>query len=171
MELKIDKPYPEIKVENENIYYAQLLQEDYAGPSSETTAIMQYIYQGFDKFQMNPEFSRIISQIAMVEMKHLELLGKTIKALGGKPEFKFVNKKKYIEFWNGSFVDFRTHFKDMLIRDIELEKDAIKSYYKHIKLIDDKYIKVLLKRIIEDELVHLECFNKMLYMISESDEM
>ena len=168
MEYKVDKPYPEIKVLKKNLFYAQLLLDDYVSEASEETSIQQYIYQSFLYFDTLPELSQTLARIAMVEMRHLELLGKTIKLLGVKPEFKYVDKsKKRLSWWSSSFVDYKTNLKDMLISDIELEIKAIKSYQNHIKIIDDKYIKSLLKRIIEDEILHIKCFKEMLSTVEE----
>ena len=50
----------------------------------------------------------------------------------------------------------------MLRSDIKIEEEAIRKYRYHISLINDKYIKALLYRIIEDEEVHIKCFNMLL---------
>ena len=163
MNCRVDKPYPEIKVEKKNIEYAKLLLNDYASPVGEDRAIHQYIYQNFDKFNEDPVFAKTLSQIAMVEMKHLELLGETIKLLGINPEFRFVDKNtNYLVYWNSSYVNYTTNIIEMLKSDILIEKEAIKNYRYHISIIDDKYIKALLYRIIEDEQMHIQCFNMLL---------
>lgn len=170
MEFKIDKPYPEIKVEKENLYYAQLLLDDYVGIASEETSIQQYIYQSIDKFEICPDFSNTLRGIAIVEMRHLDILGKMIKALGVTPKLKYISKSnKCMEYWNSSFVDYTPTLEKMLKSDIELEKKAIISYKKHIDIIDDKYIKAILERIIEDEVLHIECFNKLLFLIRKNN--
>ena len=116
-----------------------------------------------DKFNTDNIFSEVLKKIAMVEMKHLELLGETIKLLGLDPKFKFIDKPCFkITYWNSSFINYDTNIKDMLISDIEIEKEAIKNYKYHISIINDKYIKKLLYRIIEDEEKHIECFNYLL---------
>ncbi len=166
MECRVNKPYPTIMVERENIEYAKILLEDYSGVTGEDTAIHQYIYQHFDKFNIDKSFSDTLKQIAMVEMKHLELLGETIKLLGLDPKFKFIDKPCYkITYWNSSFVNYNTNIKEMLMSDIEIEKEAIENYKYHISIINDKYIKNLLFRIIEDEEKHIECFN---YLLSKT---
>ena len=163
MECRVDKPYPEVRVERKNIEYAKLLLDDYASEVGEDRAIHQYVYQKFDKFKDNPLFSKTLSQIAMVEMRHLELLGETIKLLGVNPEFRFVDKNtNYLVYWNSSFVDYTTDIVEMLRSDIKIEEEAIRKYRYHISLINDKYIKALLYRIIEDEEVHIKCFNMLL---------
>ena len=90
LECRVDKPYPEVRVERKNIEYAKLLLDDYASEVGEDRAIHQYVYQKFDKFKDNPLFSKTLSQIAMVEMRHLELLGETIKLLGVNPEILII---------------------------------------------------------------------------------
>ena len=163
MKCRVDKPYPEVRVERKNIEYAKLLLDDYASEVGEDRAIHQYVYQKFDKFKDNPLFSKTLSQIAMVEMRHLELLGETIKLLGVNPEFRFVDKNtNYLVYWNSSFVDYTTDIVEMLRSDIKIEEEAIRKYRYHISLINDKYIKALLYRIIEDEEVHIKCFNMLL---------
>lgn len=163
MKCRVDKPYPKVRVERKNIEYAKLLLDDYASPIGEDRAIHQYIYQKFDKFNADPVFAETLSQIAMVEMKHLELLGETIKLLGVNPEFRFLdNNTNRLVYWNSSFVDYTTNIIEMLKSDIRIEEEAIKKYRYHISIIDDKYIKALLYRIIEDEEMHIKCFNMLL---------
>ena len=161
MNCKVDKPYPKIMVEGKNFYYANLLLKDYSGAQGELTAITQYMYQLFNKFQQNKEFSNIIFKIAVVEMKHLDLLGKTINLLGIEPKYKFYNGNSY-ECWNSSFVNYSTNLVDILESNIKKEENAIKSYKLHMEIINDKYIKKLLYRIILDEYEHLKCFKALL---------
>ncbi len=163
MECKVDKPYPTVEVEKANLEYAYLLLEDYTGMSSELTSILQYSYQHFLKFQTNPIIAKTLSTIAMVEMKHLELLGETIKLLGVNPEFKVKDKQyELYSCWNSKYVNYETDLIDILKSDIILEQIAINNYQKHYELINDLYIKSLLLRIIEDEKLHLKCFYSLL---------
>ena len=167
MKVKIDLPYPEVRVEEKNPYYADLLSQDYAGSVSETTAVMQYSYQHFDKFKENKEFAKIIEEIAEVEMKHLELLGEIIKLLGKEPVYKTCESERGdCVFWTGDNVFYKTDLKDMLNADINSEKNAIKNYEHHKMLINDKYIKEMLSRIILDEKRHVQIFEMLLKNLS-----
>ncbi len=162
MKVKLDIPYPEVKVEEKNPYYADLLSEDYAGRTSETTATLLYSYQHFNTFDSNEEFSKIIEEIAIVEMKHLEMLGKTIKLLGKEPIYKTCEASRGdCVMWSASNIDYSTRLKEMLEVDIREESKAIKIYESHKKLIKDKYIKNMLDRIILDEKRHLEIFKSL----------
>ena len=95
-------------------------------------------------------------------MIHLELLGKTIKLLGKNPVYKTCEaRKEECLIWSGKNIDYTTNLKEMLKVDINSEKIAIKTYEAHKKIINDKYIKVLLDRIILDEKRHLEIFTRL----------
>lgn len=163
MQYSVNKPYPEIKVERENIYYAKLLLEDYVGINGELGAITEYSYQHFEKFNEHQNIAICLSRIAMVEMKHLEILGKLIKLLGLNPEYKYFDEcENAYKYWNSNTINYTSNIKEMLFDDIRIEKIAIANYEYHISLINDKYIKEILNRIIEDELLHIECFKTLI---------
>ena len=162
MKVKLDIPYPEVKVEEKNDYYADILSLDYAGSVSELTASLLYSYQHFNTFDNNIEFSKVIEEISIVEMTHLEMLGKTIKLLGKDPIYKSCEALRGdCIMWNSNNINYTTNLKEMLKVDINSEKEAIRNYEHHKKIINDKYIKNMLGRIILDERRHLEIFNEM----------
>lgn len=161
MEYKSNKPYPQVRVEKQNIEYAKLLLENYAGDVSEETAIHLYMYQNMITSDETEEYAKIIEQIGIVEMRHLSLLGKTIKLLGLKPVYGTLYSENYIKPWNSSNVNYATNIKEILIVNIKNETKAIENYDKRIMQIKDKYIRELLFRIIEDEKIHLEIFKNL----------
>lgn len=150
-----DAPYPEPKVEEPNRHYAEILLDDYAGYASEFTAIALYSYQHFISDVKHRDFADLIIGIAQVEMKHLDLLGTTIYLLGALPKYRG-SYTTYGQYWNGYFVNYDKDLKDMIKIDIQSEKEAIKNYKRHIEMIDDRYIKKLLERIILDEEKHIK---------------
>lgn len=157
-----DKPYPEVKVERPNTHYAKILLQDYAGTVSEQTAINLYMYQHFLQADKWKKFADLIEEIAIVEMHHLELLGETILKLGLNPVYAtFDSKTDNKIYWSSKNVNYTDKIKEMLEEDIKAETLAINQYHLHMKMIDDKYIKALLLRIIEDEVEHLEIFKEL----------
>lgn len=159
MKVELDLPYPEIRVEEKNEYYADLLSQNYAGEISETTATFLYTYQHFNTFKDNKEFSNVIEKISIVEMKHLEMLGKLIKLLGKNPVYETCESSRgNCVMWNANNVNYTTDLKQMILIDIKAEKAAIRNYVNHRDIIEDKYIKEILSRIILDEERHLEIF-------------
>ncbi len=149
--------YPEAVIEEKNPLEAKKLMNDYSGREGETTAIMTYAYQAYMLAKDYPDISGALEGIAVVEMKHHELLGETIAGLGGYP---VIGGRNY--FWNGSFADYVTDPEKMLRNDIAGEKRAIINYEKTILIIKNDSIKALLRRIIKDEESHIEVLEKLL---------
>lgn len=154
----ISLPYPEIKVESKNPLYARILQDDYAGIVSEFTAVNQYVYHSLVAGGITKEIADALLGIAIVEMTHLHLLGEAIIKLGGNPVYRGTTSNMG-QFWNGSYVQYSTNTRNILIDDINSEKAAIANYRRHIELIGDKNIQKLLERIIMDEELHIIIFS------------
>jgi bacterioferritin len=156
----VKAPYPKIKVEEINVNYGDILLEDFAGSVSELTAINLYVFQHIVSEDIFKDYSELIRGIAIVEMKHLDLLGGTIKLLGVKPVYinSFVPNG---QLWNASYVDFSDNILDMIAKDIESEEQAIVQYESHINLIHDRYVRRLLERIVMDEELHIRLFNRL----------
>ncbi len=158
-----DQEYPVVKVESKNIYYASLLLSDYAGSISELSAITQYSFQNFNCFKKYPDFAEVMENIARVEMKHLELLGKTIHLLGLAPKYKAKEPSSfYYQYWNANNINYDTFIITMLKHNIYEEQLQIRNYRYHLCLINDRYIQNLLNRIIADEQIHITCFQELL---------
>lgn len=164
MNYTLKNPYPIPKVEKENKEYAYLLLEDYAGINSEETAIHTYLYQSFIQTEFK-ELEEILLTISKVEMHHLRLIGKTIRLLGIDPCYYTFSSTKTAKYWNASYVCYEKDVKKLLEHNIQQEKDAILKYRLHQKEIKDKYIKELLERIIQDELLHVQIFETLYHQI------
>lgn len=160
MNVKGNQSYPEPRVECENLYYANLLSEVFAGSVSEETAVHLYFYQHLILEEDYAEISNILEKISIVEMHHLELLGQTIRLLGGNPIFG-VNKNREVIYWNGNNVNYNQNIQDILKIDMDAEKEAIKNYEYALQVIQDKFVQELLERIIEDEKTHLQIFENL----------
>ena len=126
-----------------------------------TTFIPQKL-QHSDFFKDYPEMSNTLKDIAVVEMQHLSILGQTIKLLGIKPDFRFPSKPNFTTYWNSTYINYSICIPTMLKDDIILEQVAINNYKKKLVLINDKYIKKIIERIIEDEKQHIKCFKYLL---------
>lgn len=155
----VNLPYPKPMVEMPNTEYANILLKDYAGVVSEFTAVSLYSYQHFISDGQYQDYAELINGIAMVEMKHLELLGETIKHLGIKPIF-IDNAYPPGKPWNASYVNYSIPIKEMILEDMQSEQKAIETYKYHITLIQDGHVKKLLERIILDEELHLKLFTQ-----------
>ncbi|WP_010233676.1 ferritin-like domain-containing protein [Clostridium arbusti] len=153
----VNLPYPKPRVERQNVEYANILLQDYAGAVSEFTAVSLYVYQHLVSKGEFEDYAEIIGGISMAEMKHLELIGETIKLLGIKPIY--INSVcPHGQLWTPCYVNFTIFIKNMLLEDIKSERKAIENYKYHISIIKDIYIRELLERIILDEELHLKLF-------------
>lgn len=163
MDFQFHKSYPKPKVAGKNKEYAKILLQDYAGDSGEDSAIHLYMFQNLILNKEYPQIANNLFHISVIEMHHLKLLGEAIELLGITPEYVTydadTDKKVY---WSSSNIHYTTSIVDILKLDIEKESNAIKEYQAHYKAIADPYIKELLLRIIEDEKIHLEYFQKQL---------
>lgn len=164
----VNSPYPEPKVEKKNMQYANILLKDYAGKVSEFTAISLYSYQHFVSDGQYEDYAKLIGGIAVVEMKHLELLGETIKLEGIKPMY-INNVCPPGKFWNPMYVNYTICIEEMLMEDIKDEEMAIRNYKYHMTLINDKYIRKLIERIILDEELHVKLFKKELEKLQSNN--
>lgn len=160
IEISSKLPYPEIEL-SKNIYDAKLLMNDYAGKVSETTATMQYMYQYYIVSQYNKNIAEVLKKIAIVEMRHHQLLGNTIVKLGGDPIISGLGP-----FWNGSALSYTKQIGKMLLDDIESEETTIRNYTKTAMSVTEKSISDLIYRIILDEEIHIKALKSILEYIS-----
>ncbi|MCL2107233.1 MAG: manganese catalase family protein [Oscillospiraceae bacterium] len=148
-------PYPKVTGPNDPAS-AAMLKEDYAGAHGELTGILQYTFQHVSG-DSDESFANALLRIAIVEMKHLELLGKAITALGGVPT---LDDGRY--YWDASKVSYAKDMRAMLAADIQAEKTAIANYQAHAARTGSDTLKALLLRIVQDEQLHLRFFEETL---------
>ena len=166
--------FPEVKVENKNLAYADMLLDAYASSAdSEIQAITQYIYHS--KTIGNKTISNALMCTALIEMGHLDALSEIISELGGKPAYYNSNRN----FWmtgniaygdknilnlkadENAFTDKHT-IRSKLENDIIGEISAINGYKLLLSKIKDKYIQRVIEKIISDEEVHISIFQELI---------
>lgn len=160
---KSDLAYPEVVIDAPNAYYAGLLQNAYAGCNSEISAILKYTYQHHIFEEQEEQIADVLRHIAIVEMKHLELLADVIIKLGGVPFYKDASGQV---FSIKNCVDSTTNLKRALLKNIEEEEQAILNYNYIKNKINNASIDALISRIIMDEEIHKKTFETILEYIS-----
>ena len=153
--------YPNIQVEQKNLNYANILKVDYCGAVSELSAITQYINNETYLSNYDCSVARTVIGIAMAEMMHLEKLGLLITLLGGDLDYHTFQNGLDTE-WTPKFLTLSKNPSEMIRLDIQAEKEAIEQYRKHIQMINDKYVKNILQRIIKNEEYHIFLFQSLL---------
>lgn len=153
--LMVELPYPPVQVNERNRVYADLLSNDYCGSVSELSAITQYINNENRLSGEKCAMAKTLLGIAMAEMMHLQKLGELILLLGGKVDFTARMKNGCSKMWTPKYLTLPENPREMLIADIESEKDAIRQYKRHMGMICDDSVNAILARIIKDEEYHI----------------
>lgn len=156
-ETALTTPYPSTLTDQPNYSDARCLVESYGGRTSETTAVLTYIYQHYILADDYPDIADLMLDVAITEMHHHELLGEAIVHNGGDPVIGGLKG-----FWNGSYVNYAKNVKTILIKNIAAEKAAIRDYLLDIKCVKSTELKQLIQRIILDEELHIALFEEAL---------
>lgn len=155
-------PYPSCQVEEENQAYANILSNDYCGAVSELSAITQYLNMENRLSREQCPIAKTILGIAMAEMIHLQKIGEMICLLGGDINYVAKQKDGRKREWTPQYLVFSDQPREMLSLGIQAEEDAIRQYKMHQNMIQDRYIQVMLARIIKDEEYHIMLLQAML---------
>lgn len=148
-------PYPPQRVQEKNQAYADLLSIDYCGSVSELSAIMQYINNENRLSHRNCSLAKSILGIAMAEMIHLQKLGELICLLGGEIDFMAKPRGGKQRMWTPGYLNLPERAEEMLLADINSERETIRQYRIHMRMIGDDAVNAVLERIIQDEEYHI----------------
>lgn len=155
-------PWPEIRVKEKNQGYANLLSIDYCGSVSELSAITQYInHENRLSCEKCPMVQTILG-IAMAEMIHLQRLGELMFLLGGKIDFMEKHRDGKQKMWTPQELKLPETAREMVMVDIEGERNAISQYKLHMRMINDEFVVAVLARIIKDEEYHIVILKSLL---------
>lgn len=156
-----DLPYPDLAALTTDCKNAQIIMPAYADCKSEMTAVLQYIFQSIH-FDVggNSRFATALEEIAIAEMKHLDLLGEALLRMGVSPVYvrRPPNRCDYYSTCN---VDYAVQPAAMLAADITAESEAIRAYEQMLCKITDPTLSALISRILLDERLHLQAFKAM----------
>jgi len=156
IEVKINKPYPEIENAQEDMKTVAILKNLANGRIGEIAGVMQYVYQSVVADKSNEEIAEIFEEIGIVEMVHLDMLMHAISMFGGIPKYE----DSQGNFFNTAMLNYNMKLKDMLDNNIRAESIAIENYTSAILKVENQSLKNLFARIIEDEKRHIEIFKK-----------
>ncbi|HBY19767.1 MAG: hypothetical protein A2Y24_03510 [Clostridiales bacterium GWE2_32_10] len=152
----------EIKSTDTNKNYADMLINVYSGKISELSMMLQYMYHLNFYKDVNKDLAEDVDSIHQDDMQHMHMLSDLIKKLGGDPEYKYHPDNNYNEhkYWSADLINYQKNICDMLKSDMGLKKDGIDAYKKLIEMINDKYVKMALKDILKDEIMHYNTFEE-----------
>lgn len=154
-----DLPYPEVKAEAKNPVYAKVMLDNVGGTNSEMSAISLYIYNNLIT-EDRKDIAAVFRKVSIVEMHHLEIFGKLACQLGEDPRMwtHYGCKKAY---WSPSYNQYPADLPSLLRNVINSEKAAISKYQHQISYIRDENLTENLRRIILDERLHVDIFERL----------
>lgn len=160
--LILQDPYPTTEGISPDAYSLRIISPAYAWSYGELNAILQYVYHSFffDKKGYN-DIAETLMRIAVAEMKHLELLGKTILALGAAPVYTQFPPNRF-NFYSTKYVAYSRTLQNMLEDDLLGEKHAVSSYEKMLKCLKNQSVAKIIDRILQDEKLHVATLEKIL---------
>lgn len=158
VKVRADLPYPQIENASKDMRTVAILKDLLSARNGELTAILQYTYQSRIANLSETEIANLLEEISIVEMKHTELLMDAILSFGGDPRFD----NSFGQYFTASYINYSQKLKDMLQANIRAESSAIEDYTRAIKNVQNQSLKDLFNRIILDEQIHLEIFEKLL---------
>lgn len=156
VEVRINKPYPEIKNSSDDMTTVAILKNLANGRVGEIAGATQYVYQSVIADKTNEEIAEIFEEIGIVEMMHLDMLMHAISDFGGIPKYD----DSQGNFFNTATLNYSLKLKDMLENNIKAETMAIENYKMASARVSNQSLKDLFARIIEDEMRHLEIFKR-----------
>jgi bacterioferritin len=160
--LIVDAPYPDPQELSHDAYTIKIISPAYATSSGELNAILQYIYHSFNfSSKGKEEIATTIESIAIAEMLHLELLGKSILALGAQPIYS-AQPPATFNFYSAKYANYGCTLRSMIEDDIMAEKQAICTYERMLTRLKNQLAYDIIARILEDEKLHLTAFRGIL---------
>jgi bacterioferritin len=116
--LIVDAPYPNPLDLTVDSYSLKVISPAYSTSTGELNAILQYIYHSFNfAAKAKDEVAEQIVSIAIAEMIHLELLGKSILSLGGQPIYT-AQPPATFNFYSTKYVNYGCNLRTMIEDDI-----------------------------------------------------
>ncbi len=154
-------PYPPVKVTGENVRFAAQLSSAFGGSGGEFGTIAEYVFQSMIFRSTYPEYADIFGRIAMVEMRHLDMIGELMKLLGLPPVYgEYENGVP--SYWNGTFPDYTDDLASAILHDLDGEQKAYAAYVSLSRRSGDRYVFAVLSRIALDEMIHVNLLRGML---------
>lgn len=156
-------PYPSTDGLTTDLHSIRIIAPAYASTgASEMNASLQYIYQHFifKKLGMK-EIADTVEDIAITEMRHIDLLGTMIAQMGADPVYT-QNLMRRMNYYSTERINYATSPQRMIIADIADELAAIEQYKSMAARLKNEQVAAVISRIILDEKIHVEKLKEIL---------
>lgn len=154
-QVRKDTSYPEIVgAKNDPNTVAILKNLASSANASELLGILTYVFQSVEADKSAEDIAKVLEEIAVVEMTHLDMLMHAITEFGGVAKYEDSMGRAF----HTNYINYNLRLKDMLEQNIMAETRAIENYNNAIKKVSNDSLKALFARIIEDEECHIKIF-------------
>lgn len=158
----IDLPYPTTDGIRNDALSLQIISPAYSTSVGELNAVLQYVYHSFCFYKHGlKDCAEMLMSIAKAEMIHLDIIGKTIFALGAAPVFAQYPSTGF-NFYSTKYVAYSNTLRHMLEDDLIGERRAIADYKKMLRCLKNKQVAAIVSRIIDDENLHVAAIEEIL---------
>ena len=161
MNYTLDIPSPCVDNLDVNTTYGQMMLSNLGGLHSEMNAVTLYFYNHIILQQSWKELAEAMECISKVEMIHLDIFAKMCCRLGVDPRL-WDCQNDFLEYWSPGYNIYPRQIPTLLENAIIQEQNTITTYNYQIECIDEPIIQESLKRIIQDEQLHVEIFQHFL---------
>jgi len=152
IQVKVKMPYPTIEITNVNNVQLKVLHDLIAGDGGELDAIFQYFYISSITRTTDEEIADIFEEMSLVEIQHLDMLMEAIIKSKGVPSYTDSRNRCFF----ANRVNYSQDLHSLIDYCLKEEQNSINNYNLAIEMVEDKSLKQLFLRIIEDEKKHLE---------------
>lgn len=153
------KPYPPVQVCERNQAYGRMMLDNMGGNNSEMSAVSLYLYNNL-LIDEDERLSNIFHKISIVEMHHLRIFGQIARLMGENPRL-WTYRGNRMAYWTPGYNNYPMEIKALLMNALNGEKNAVQKYEQQCQKIADPHIVACLRRIIEDEEIHIRIFESL----------
>ncbi len=148
------EPYPPVRAEGRNPRYGAAMLDNMGGNCSEMSTVGRYLYAQMVTAGM-PEVAEALRELSIVEMHHLHIFGTLAVQLGMDPRLWSVRQGRRC-WWSPEYLQYPRRLGPILQYALREEQAAIRKYENQLRWIRDGSIVEQLRRILQDEQIHVE---------------
>lgn len=173
--------YP-VKIANPNPKYANIIISQYGGPDGELGASMRYLSQRFA--MPYPELKGLLTDIAVEELGHLEMVGTIVHQLTRNLSPEEIKRSGFDAYfvdhtagvyptaasgfpWTAASMQSKGDVITDLSEDMGAEQKARTTYDNILRLVDDPDVRDVIKFLREREIVHFQRFGEGLRLATD----
>ena len=153
-------PYPPVQAEGRNQRYGAVMLDNMAGISSEMSTVSRYLHAQIVTMGL-PEVAEAFQSLSITEMHHLKIFGTLSFQLGMDPRLWSMRQGRRF-WWSPAYNRYPRDLEAILQNALREEQRAIRTYESQLQWIRDGNVLENLRRIIQDERLHVELLQTLL---------